>query len=558
MPFSQALRLACGLAPLLWAAAAGAQYPDHPHTVPGITAADLAARDRAIADDAFAGRGPGTPSGEMAADWIAEELHRAGVAPGNHGSYFQEVPAVSITLDPAVSSLTLQTSAGIMHPAVPDQLVFWTPHYDTSEAAVTASPLVFAGYGVVAPEYGWNDYAGMDVHGKTVVVLINDPGNEDASPDPAFFKGRAMTYYGRWTYKFEEAARLGAAAMLIVHETGPAAYGWQVVRNGGVGPRLWLGTADNNAGQPAIEGWMTRGTAEDLFRRCGLDYAAMKQAANTKGFRAVAMQGAYLTATAHSAVSYISTRNVIGVVPGRTAPGEYFLYTAHWDHLGEKPSLPGPDKIYNGALDDGMGVASILEIAQAFAHRQPATRRSVAFAFWTLEEQGLLGSAYFAAHPLFPPGQIVGAINIDVLQPEGLARDMIVVGNGASELEDVLNVKLAQQGRVIAGDPHPERGSFYRSDHLSLAKIGVPVLYLHSGVDLVQGGREAGLAIGDRYLAKFYHQPTDEFDPSWDLSGPVADLKIAYAVGEAIADGSAWPDWYKGNEFRETRDQSRK
>jgi Zn-dependent M28 family amino/carboxypeptidase len=551
------LPAAIGLAAALCGGAAFGQYPAHPDTRPDILAADLAARDKAIADDAFRGRGPGTAEGELAAAWIAEELRHAGVGPGNHGSYFQDVPAVSITLDPGASSLAVQTGSGTVRPVVPDQAVFWTPHYDTSDVSVVASPLVFVGYGVVAPEYHWNDYAGADVRGKTVVVLVNDPGNEDANTDPAFFKGRAMTYYGRWTYKFEEAQRQGAAAVLIVHETVPAAYGWQVVRNSNSGPKLWLGDPGNNTGRPTIEGWITRATAEDLFRRAGLSYADLKQAANRPGFRAVDMTGETLTATAHSRVTYISTRNVVGLIPGREKPEEIFLYTAHWDHLGEKPGLPGADKIYNGAVDDGMGVAGVLEIAEAFAHTDKAPRRSVAFAFWTLEEQGLLGSQYFADHPIWPPRQIVGAINIDVLMPQGLTHDMTVVGNGASQLEDVLTPVLAQDHRVIAPDPHPERGSFYRSDHLSLAKIGVPVLYLHSGVDLLNGGRAAGMANYETYETKFYHQPTDEFDPAWDLSGPVADLKVAYRVGRIVADGSDWPDWYAGNEFKAARDRSR-
>jgi Zn-dependent M28 family amino/carboxypeptidase len=551
------LRAALFAAALAVPGAALAQYPAHPRTGAAITAADLAARDRAIADDAFAGRGPGTPAGEAAAAWIADDMRGIGLRPGNHGSWFQDVPAVSITLDAAHSSLAVQTARGAVAAPFGDAQVFWSPHFLTSDVTVTNAPLVFAGYGVVAPEYHWNDYAGVDVRGKTVVVLVNDPGNEDAHPDPAFFKGKAMTYYGRWTYKYEEAARQGAVAALIVHETGPAAYGWQVVRNSNAGARLWLDNPDGNARMPAIEGWITRATAEDLFRRAGLEYAAEKRAANQRGFTTIPLEGETLTATAHSKVSYITTKNVIGVLPGRTAPNEVVLYTAHWDHLGTKPGADGVPQIYNGAVDNGMGVASILEIAEAFAHRPELPRRSVAFVFWTLEEQGLLGSAYFADHPLWPLRDIVAGINIDALLPEGPAHDMVVIGNGASALEDILAAKLKPRGRVISADPEPEKGYFYRSDHISLAKVGVPMLYIEGGFDLVAGGKAAGMAARDAYRTQRYHQPSDKYDATWDLSGPVADLQTLYEVGETVADGQAWPEWYAGNEFRAIRDKVR-
>jgi len=536
--------------------AARAQYPAHPRTSPDINAADFAARDRAIADDAFGGRGPGTPQGEAAADWIAEELRRAGIGPGNHGSYFQTVPAVGIAMDPGKSGLAIATAKGVLTPRYADDVVYWTPHYDTRDVAVRASQLVFAGYGVVAPEYKWNDYAGIDVRGKTVVVLVNDPGNEDAHPDPAFFKGHAMTYYGRWTYKFEEAARQGAAAVLIVHETIPAAYGWEVVRNSNSGTRLWLDNQDGNARQVAIEGWMTRPAAEDLFHRAGMEYAAMKKAANTPGFHAVEMAGEVLSANTHSTLKFSSTRNVIGELKGRVAPDEVVLFTAHWDHLGTKPDLPGPDKIYNGAVDNGTGVASLLEIAEAFGHGKPVPRRSVAFAFWTLEEQGLIGSAYFAAHPVWPLRDIIAGVNIDALAPLGLAHDMVVIGSGASELEDLLAARLRHDGRVISPDPEPEKGSFYRSDHISLAKVGVPMLFVDGGFDLVKGGKAAGMAARDDYRVHHYHQPSDEFNPNWDFAGPVADLKVVYDLGQALANGTMRPNWYAGSEFRGVRDRS--
>lgn len=542
----------------LLAGAASAQYPAHPRTTPAITAADLSARDRAIAVDAFGGRGPGTPEGEAAADWIAEELQHLGVQPGNHGSYFQSVPAVGITLDPAASKLSIETKSGALTPRLADDAVFWSPRYDAPDAAVRGSDIVFAGYGVVAPEYKWNDYAGLDVRGKTVVVLINDPGNEDPMADPAFFKGKAMTYYGRWTYKYEEAARQGAAAVLIVHETLPAAYGWEVVRNSNSGKRLWLDTQDGNARRATIEGWITRATAEDLFHRAGLDYASMKKAANTPGFHAVALPGEKLTATAHSTITFSSTRNVVGVIPGAKKPDEVVLFTAHWDHLGTKPSLPGTDKIYNGAVDNGTGVASILEIAEAFTHRAHKPARSVGFCFWTLEESGLLGSAYYAAHPVFPLRQTIAGLNIDALMAQGPTRDLVVVGNGASDLEDLLAARLKQDHRVTAPDPEPEKGYFYRSDHISLAKVGVPMLYVDSGIDLMKGGTKQGLANRTEYREKHYHQPSDEWTPALDFSGPTQDVRALYDVGAKIADSDIRPNWYAKSEFRAIREQTLK
>jgi Zn-dependent M28 family amino/carboxypeptidase len=534
-----------------------ARYPDHPNTTPDINAVDLAARDKAIADDAFEGRGPGTKNGEAAADWIAAEMKRIGLKPGNHGSYFQDVPSVSITLDAAKSSFAFNTHEGALNPKFPDEAVYWTPQFAGDTVKVAAAPLVFVGYGVVAPEYHWNDYAGVDVKGKTVVILINDPGNEDANPDPNFFKGKAMTYYGRWTYKFEEAARHGAAAAIIVHETTPAAYGYQVVRNSNSGAKSWLDNPDKNAGMVPIEGWISLDTAKDLFKRAGLDYAAEKAAANKPGFKGVPMQGEALTAEAHSTVSHSKTRNIVGVIPGSKHPDDYLLYTAHWDHLGIKPDVAGPDKIYNGAIDNGMGVSSILELGEAFVHDKPPLKRSIAIICWTLEEQGLLGSEYFGKHPLWPLSHIVGGVNLDANLAVGPAHDMVLVGSGASELEDILAGVLKTQNRVISPDPQPEKGSFYRSDHISLAKVGVPMLDPDGGFDLDVGGKAAGKAARDDYLLHHYHQPSDEFDPKWDLSGPIQDLQALYLFGETLANSDAWPDWYKGNEFRAIRDKSR-
>jgi Zn-dependent M28 family amino/carboxypeptidase len=551
------LLLLSGALLCLSAGATLADFPGHPATTPDINAADLSARDKAIADDAFEGRGPGTQNGEAAAQWIADEMKRIGLKPGNHGSYFQDVPSVQITLDAAKSTLVVNTPQGALAPKFPDEAVYWTPRFKSDEVKVKDAPLVFVGYGVVAPEYHWNDYAGIDVKGKTVVILINDPGNEDANPDPAFFKGKAMTYYGRWTYKYEEAARQGAAAAIIVHETVPAAYGYQVVRNSNSGAKSWLDEKNQNMSMVPIEGWVSLDTAKDMFKRAGLDYLTLKAAADKPGFKAVPMTDETLTADAHSTVNHLKTRNIIGVVPGSAHPDDYILYTAHWDHLGIKPDVPGPDKIYNGAIDNGMGVSSILELGEAFTHDKTPPKRSIAIISWTLEEQGLLGSEYFGKHPLWPLSHIVGGVNIDANLPEGPAHDMVLVGSGASEMEDILAGVLKTQGRVISLDPEPEKGHFYRSDHISLAKVGVPMLDPDNGFDLVNGGKAAGQAVRDDYTQHHYHQPSDEFDPKWDLSGPVLDLQAYYAFGEILANSDQWPNWYQGNEFRAIRDKSR-
>ncbi len=552
MKNSRKIGMVIGLA--IVAVPALAQYPGHPVTSPDVKGADVLARDQAISADAFEGRGPGTKNGEAAAQWLADELKRIGIKPGNHGSYFQKVPTVVIALDNDKSRLSFTTPQGALTPKSPDEVTYWTPQYKSDTVKVTNSPLVFVGYGVVAPEYGWNDYAGVDVKGKTVVILVNDPGNEDANPDPKFFKGKAMTYYGRWTYKYEEAARQGAAAAIIVHETIPAAYGYQVVRNSNSGNKSWLEAKDKNASMVPIQGWITLDIAKDLFKRAGLDYVQEKADANKHGFKAVTMQGETLNAEAVSQISHLATRNVVGVIPGYKHPGDYLIYSAHWDHLGIKPELPGADKIYNGAVDNGMGDSMILELAEAFVHDKKP-QRSMAFIFWTLEEQGLLGSQYFAEHPLWPLSHIVAAVNLDADLPEGATRDMTLSGVGESDLEDYLADALKTEGKTITPDPEPEKGGFFRSDHFSLAKYGVPAMTPGSGVDLVVGGKKAGMALRDDYRTNHYHQPTDEFNSNWDMTAIVEDLQVLHTLGDTLANNDVWPNWRVDSEFRAARDK---
>lgn len=545
------LGLAALLLPFLGTAAAA--YPDHPVTSPAITKEDIAARDKAISDDSFEGRGPGTKNGEAAAQWIADELKRIGIAPGNHSSYFQVVPTAVVTLDAAKSSLIVNTSAGALPLKFPDHAVYWSPRYAQENVKLDSSQLVFVGYGVVAPEYGWDDYAGVDVKGKTVVVLINDPGNEDANPDPAFFKGKAMTYYGRWTYKYEEAARHGAAAVLIVHETKPAAYGFQVVQNSNSGPISWLTTRDKNASQLAIRGWVDLETARTMFKAAGLDYDQQKVAANQRGFKAVEMKGESVTVDAHSTTKYVNTRNVVGFIRGAKRPSEVVLFSAHWDHLGIKPDIPGNDKIYNGAIDNGMGVASVLEIAEAAAHAKKP-ERSVAFLFTTLEEQGLMGAEYFATHPLWQLANIAGDFNLDANAPSPGTHDMTMPGNGQNDLETYLARALKAQGRIVTPDPQPEHGGFYRADHFAFAKLGIPAITPGSGADYVVGGKAAAMAAAEDYVKNHYHQPTDEFNPAWDMTGPVQDTEAVFNAGFDLANSSDWPGWSATSEFRAARE----
>jgi Zn-dependent M28 family amino/carboxypeptidase len=539
---------------LLPLAAIAATWPGHPQTSPEISAADISARDKALADDVFEGRGPGTVAGEASAQWIADELKRIGIKPGNHGSYFQTVPSVTITLDQNASSFAIATPKGAITPKFADDVVYWAPRFGSPDTDVRNSDIVFAGYGVVAPEYHWDDYAGMDVKGKTVVVLINDPGNEDANPDPKFFKGKAMTYYGRWTYKYEEAARHGAAAVIIVHETKPAAYGWQVVRNSNGAAIMWLDNANGNTNEVPIRSWVTLDTAKTMFANAGLDYATLKAAANKPGFHAVPLTGESLTVHAHSTIQHLNTRNVVGLITGSKHPGDVFIYSAHWDHLGRKDNIAGPDKIYNGAEDNAMGVSLVLDLAEKWAHEK-RPQRSVAFAFWSLEEQGLLGSEYFGRHPMWPRNHIVGVINLDGGGPWPLARTMSASGTGQSELEDTIKDALATQGRTLTPDPEPERGSFFRSDHFSLAKVGIPAISPTTGRDLVVGGEAEGKRLSDDYVENRYHQPSDEWKPDWDLAGSVQNLQALYIVGDTLANSDAWPNYYKDSEFRALRDK---
>jgi Zn-dependent M28 family amino/carboxypeptidase len=526
-------------------------------TSPDITAPDLAARIKELADDKYEGRGPGTVAGEASASWIASEMKRIGLAPGNpDGTYIQTVKMVAQTVDPATSSLKVAGPDGkTWDYRMGPEVVFLTKDQKNATVSFADSDMVFVGYGVVAPEANWNDYAGVDVKGKTVVMFVNDPGF--ITNDDSLFNGKAMTYYGRWTYKYEQAARQGATAAIIIHEEKPAAYGWNVVESSWTGEQGDLVRADAGASRTKLEGWIQLNLATELFKAAGLDIDAMRAAANKRGFKAVPMTGLKASATINQTIDFRDSQNVIGTVKGAEAPDEHLLLMAHWDHLGKSPSDdPTADVINNGAVDNATGVAAILEIAEKVA-AGPAPKRSVTFLAVTLEESGLLGSAYFAENPLIPLKNIVAGINIDALQPSGPAKDITVIGAGASQLEDVLKSVLADKGRVITPDGHPENGYFYRSDHISLAKKGVPMLYVDSGVDLVTGGVEAGDAFGQEYTDKAYHSPADEFSDNWNLDGMAEDVNVDYEVINRLANSTDWPNWYDGNEFKALRDAQR-
>ena len=519
---------------------------------PEITADDLKRHIRTLASDEFEGRAPTTPGGEKTRNYIAAEYQRLGFEPVGD-SYFHDVPMVESTLDPANSFLRIDVNGKTRDLVYKKDTVFGTKRAEP-EVAFAGSDMVFVGYGVVAPEHQWNDYEGIDVKGKTVVILVNDPGF--LTNDETLFGGKAMTYYGRWTYKYEEAARQGAAGALIVHDTVPAAYGWNVVEGSWSGPQIDLQRADNGASRAALEGWITKETATSLLAAAGLNLDDLTAAANKRGFKPVAMTGLKASAKIAQAIKRSSDANVIGVLKGTQAPDEYVLYMGHWDHLGVDPAQEGDDKIFNGAVDNATGIAGILEIAEKFA-AGPRPRRSILLAAVTAEESGLLGSAYMGENPPVPLNRIVGGGNIDGVLPAPPAKDIVVIGHGASQLEDILQKHAGAAGKVLRPDPDSEKGYFYRSDHISLAKKGVPMLYADTGSDLVDGGEAAGKAIADDYTAVRYHQPSDEFDESWDLAGMVQSMEILHAVGAEIAASDAWPNWRDGNEFRAIRDASR-
>jgi Zn-dependent M28 family amino/carboxypeptidase len=521
-----------------------------------IKADDFAELVKTLASDEFEGRGPGTPGEEKSVQYIKEQFERIGLKPGNNGDWFQTVPMQETTAD-ETTTMTIEVNGK------PHTLKFGTDmvvgtRTGQPEVKINGSELVFVGYGVDAPEQQWNDYAGVDVKGKTVVMFVNDPGFH--AKDPDLFNGNRMTYYGRWTYKFEEAARKGAAAALLIHDNEGASYGWDVVKNSWSGAQYDLRAADDPEPRLPVQGWITGDQAKALFADAGLDLDKLRSDANKRGFKPVPMP-AKMSVALKSTTSEKSSRNVLGLLPGTGKPDEAVVYMAHWDHLGKHDGEQTPDGktdvIYNGAVDNATGVAGIIEIAEQMA-KLGKPKRSVLFLAVTLEESGLLGSKYYVAHPAIPLDKTVAVINLDAMGVAGKAKDMTVVGMGNSELEDILKPIAAKQGRTLVEESNPAGGYYFRSDHFNFAKAGVPALYTDAGTDLVEGGKAAGDAAGKDYNDNRYHKPGDEYDPgTWKLDGTIDDLTTVYDVGLQIANGDTWPNWYKDNAFRAARDKMR-
>ncbi|MBV6414144.1 MAG: hypothetical protein OMOMHJEC_01966 [Xanthomonadales bacterium] len=535
------------------AAAHAAKLPSAPATDAAIRAEDLAAQVRILASDEFAGRQPGGPGERKTVAYLANEFARIGLKPGNGSSYTQPVPMVEIVSE-ASGPVTLQYDDGTSDALViGDEAVIQTLRTDP-ESKVEDSELVFVGFGVNAPELGWNDYAGIDVKGKTVVTLINDPGFETG--DDTLFRGKAMTYYGRWSYKYEEALRQGAAAALIVHDDAGAAYGWEVVRNGFAGAEFDLPAAADAPAPLPIRGWISSAAAQRVFAHLGHDFAALRKAANQPGFKPIAL-AARASMGVSSRVRHADSANVVGWLPGSERPDEVLIFTAHWDHLG-RSFQSKDDGIFNGAIDNATGVALMLEIAEAFTKSPTPPKRSLLFLSVTLEESGLLGSRHYVEHPLKSLAQTVATINLDAMQVIGKTRDVVVIGHGSSELEDILERHAQTQGRIVVPEPTPENGFYYRSDHFNFARVGVPSLYAKNGIDHIEQGEAWGRRMVAEYVAQRYHKPSDEYDPAWDLSGTVQDGELLYAVAREIVDGDTWPNWYEGTEFRAAREAMRR
>jgi Zn-dependent M28 family amino/carboxypeptidase len=550
------MRIASGFAILLTAAAQAAAQTA-PADNGDASAARILEHIRVLSSDEFEGRGPGTPGEEKSVAYLEQEVKKLGLLPGNpDGTFTQKVPMVGVV---STTSASFQVGGRTLTPAVLNDFVAVSRHV-TPAVDVKDSDVVFIGYGCVAPEYGWDDFKGVDVRGKTVIVLVNDPPVPDPRDptklDNSMFKGKAMTYYGRWTYKFEEASEKGAAACLIVHETGPAGYPFAVVQGSWGRENFSLASPDGNAKRVAVEGWLSLAYAKTLFAAAGFDFDTLKAAAVQKDFKPVAFSAKASFSVANK-TRPLDSQNVIAKLEGSDPllRDEYVIYTAHWDHLGRNPKLKG-DQIYNGAKDNASGCAGILEIAREFTSLPPdrRPRRSVLFLFVTAEEQGLLGSEYYALHPLYPLVKTLANINIDVLQVAGRSRDVEVVGYGNSTLDDLAASILKGEGRVLIPDSEPEKGSFYRSDHFEFAKVGVPAFYTKEGIDIVGQPEGYGKERRDEYTANDYHKVSDEIKPWWDMHGAAQDADLLFQIGLEVADGQMWPQWKPGCEFKSRRD----
>jgi Zn-dependent M28 family amino/carboxypeptidase len=522
---------------------------------PQFSAERLTQDIRTLSSDAFEGRGPATPGEEKTIAHIAQGMKAAGLAPagdaeGSTRSWYQKVPLLrtSIKGDPKL----VMTVAGTAMPIDQgQQIAVRAPLTGQRHVNMNDVPLVFVGYGVSAPERKWDDFKGMDVKGKMLVILINDPDFETQQGD---FGGKAMTYYGRWTYKYEEAARRGAAGVLIVHETAPASYGWATVANSNTNTMFDIVRADPKSEHPPVEAWIQRDFAVELFKASGLDFEAEKKRAQTRGFTPKPLKASF-SADYGVEAETITSHNVAGVLTGSKRPDEVVVYSGHWDHLGVgQPDARG-DRIYNGAVDNATGIAQMLELARTFA-QGPRPERSILFLAVTAEEKGLLGTEYYANNPLFPLGKTVGVINMDGGSIAGPTRNFTISGSARLDLLDELTRLAKARGRAYTPDPRPEAGGFFRSDHFPFAKAGVPAISFDGGNDLVNGGVKRGEELADAYTKDRYHQPADEWSADWDLTGMTADLELLHALGSSLANSKAWPNWSKDSEFRLERDKT--
>jgi len=516
----------------------------------------LSEEDKVLSSDAFEGRGPATPAETKTIDYVVSQMKAAGLQPGGDLSngkraWTQAVPllrteiigtpALSLSIDGKAQSLTQGNEIAVR-----------APMDGSTSVAIANAPLVFIGYGVNAPERHWDDFKGVDLHGKIAVVLINDPDFETGVGD---FGGKAMTYYGRWTYKYEEAARQGALGMLVIHETAPASYGWNTVKNSNTITMFDIMRDKPAAVHPQLEAWIQRDLAVDMFKRAGLDFEALKKQAQTREFKPVTLKGESFSANFKVDSKVITSHNIVGRIEGSKHPDQTVIYSAHWDHLGVgQPDAKG-DRIYNGAVDNATGTAALIELGRAFA-KAPRPERSVVFLNVTAEEKGLLGSEYYAAKPLYPLATTVGVINMDALDPHGPSRNFTISGSAKLGLLDDLIADAKKFGMVYSPDPKPEAGHFFRSDHFSFAKRGVPAISFGSGNDWVDGGLAAGKAAEDDYTAKRYHQQGDEWQADWPFTGMARDLQVLYVLGSELANSNQWPDWSQDSEFRATRDKT--
>ncbi len=546
--FVAALLFIAGL-PLILAACSRA--PSAPAAgLESFSADRLLAHIRTLSSDQFEGRGPGSKGEQLTIQYLQDQYRQMGLEPGNpDGTYLQDVPLLGITPDHSMA-LVFTGHGRTMTGKFEKDFVAWTKR--DVDSITLDGDLIFVGYGVQAPEYKWDDFKGVDVKDKVLVVLINDP----PVPDETMFGGKAMTYYGRWTYKFEKASELGAAGCLIVHETEPAGYPWEVVRNSWSGEQFDLVSPDKNMGRVGVEGWITRDQAEQLFRTAGKDFEALKKSAVSADFHPVPL-GMKTHLEIHNTLRTIQSHNVIAKRTGSDPKlkDQIVVYSAHWDHFGIGPEVNG-DHIYHGALDNASGTAALLEIARAFRELTVAPRRTILFLSVTAEEQGLLGSRYYAEHPLYPLARTAAAINMDGMNVWGRTRDIVSVGLGKSTLDDTVEAVAREQGRTVKPDPEPEKGFFFRSDHFSFAKQGVPAFDPDAGVDFIGKPDGWGIQMRRKYTQEDYHKPSDVIKAYWDLSGAVEDSRLYFLVGYKVANDSATPEWKPNAEFKAAREKS--